>query len=991
VCSFTDHFIKFDLTTGAIDYTIPFAPPIIGTGIRCTPSVASIAGYPDPVMFVSGADQQSVAAYNYNTGALIWARTIVTVGPGGLFGNTRWGRFSVVNEGGVDYVYWGTDGNRVVGADALTGVLKAGFPVNTIISPGMSGSTDGTDLYYTTFATGITGDVFSIDASTGAINWQLSGTGMLQGATIFGADFDGPEQFQSGASYDAMNGSLYTNSTIVGANRGFPCDGVFYSIDAGNGSLNFAIAANTTRYNHPVIDVNHIYMPSLALWSPRPTGGDLYAVNKSTGVVEKTVLSPGGLPFNSRIYTDAVLTCEPEPEADIIIVGNIDGFISYYNSVTFEEIFHRRISRGPSSSVNNYTFGSALAPDPISGDPYVAHTNFWGDLMVLTKSATDRPRLEIQSYNLQAPVEFGPALSLDVTIPAVFVNTGCADLTFTSVTADENEFVPHVPDFSAATVSNEMMMRASSIADDLTHQTMKAVRQAQNLSDEFITRDENAFARERMNNAATAFPPYLNGIDTPFVGLALPAGDTLNLVVDVIQNGFTRGPHIFYLELGTDDPDFFLEDTLKKPQVQVNLVGGCLIDTTTLHFGVGAANSRLVTNSGRNGTGDWTPHAYEIDGDNDDYYQGAYVYAVSTYRIATNSQDWTSGGGEVDAFYSMQGDPNWCDNDCKPFLDAGVSLGEITNDNGATYDPISGNMVCKSYIDSVQNYDLGGGWDWENFGAPFDNDSTMGLYVNTRTVGAVDVPELANLTLEIMEFEERNGGNVDDWFLGEYWDQDVVTNGGGFDSVACDPSISTVWSYTVDGPLDNAIGQIKIPFGCGYEPLINCWAEAGASGTPGHGFWGWGIFWDSVYNFMDSPPGSYSDGDVSTFADGEGMATYASNDFGPNDTLSLGIAHFALYNIAGNADQSAAYEDLAHLVNKWAGFGRGDVNNDKVVNLSDLIYLANYVYGGGNGPVPFKHLGDVDASGGDPDAADVDYLFNYYFGCGPCPIGDWIF
>jgi hypothetical protein len=265
-----------------------------------------------------------------------------------------------------------------------------------------------------------------------------------------------------------------------------------------------------------------------------------------------------------------------------------------------------------------------------------------------------------------------------------------------------------------------------------------------------------------------------------------------------------------------------------------------LIDTTTLHFGVGGANVQLVTNTGRLGTGDWTPHGFEIDGDGASYYQGAYVYGVSKYRIAVHSQDWTSGGGEADAFVSMQPDPNWCDNNCKPHLLASQNLAEMTTDGGNNYSFILGDIVCKTFLDSVQNFDLGFGWDWENWGAPFDNDSTMGLMCDGRVAGALDVPELANLTVEILEFEERNGGTVDNWYLGEIVD---VDNGG--DEVAIDTDISTAWSY--NSAADQAWGWIKVPFGSCHDPLINIVGTYGQSGDPGHGFWGWGIWWDNCY------------------------------------------------------------------------------------------------------------------------------------------------
>ncbi len=92
----------------------------------------------------------------------------------------------------------------------------------------------------------------------------------------------------------------------------------------------------------------------------------------------------------------------------------------------------------------------------------------------------------------------------------------------------------------------------------------------------------------------------------------------------------------------------------------------------------------------------------------------------------------------------------------------------------------------------------------------------------------------------------------------------------------------------------------------------------------------------------------------------------------------------------GAATTPAEVAELAQLVNKWAGFGRGDVNNDGVINLADITYLASYVIDDATnpGPIPFMHLGDVN-NDGNIDAADVDALVTFYFECGACPVGDW--
>jgi hypothetical protein len=124
-------------------------------------------------------------------------------------------------------------------------------------------------------------------------------------------------------------------------------------------------------------------------------------------------------------------------------------------------------------------------------------------------------------------------------------------------------------------------------------------------------------------------------------------------------------------------------------------------------------------------------------------------------------------------------------------------------------------------------------------------------------------------------------------------------------------------------------------------------------------------------------------------SDAEVHFTLANHNFAPNETYSVGIATFGIHDMA-DASSSAELAPTAYFVNKWAGFGRGDVNNDNVVNLGDIIYLAAFVNGAGTGPVPFMHTGDVNNDMA-VDAGDITYLIDYYFYCGACPVGDWMF
>ena len=62
---------------------------------------------------------------------------------------------------------------------------------------------------------------------------------------------------------------------------------------------------------------------------------------------------------------------------------------------------------------------------------------------------------------------------------------------------------------------------------------------------------------------------------------------------------------------------------------------------------------------------------------------------------------------------------------------------------------------------------------------------------------------------------------------------------------------------------------------------------------------------------------------------------------------------------------------------------RGDVNLDLQVTISDVVFLVNYLFKGGPGPIP-SYLGDVDCSG-EVEIADVIYLVSYMFKGGPTP------
>ncbi|MCK4857352.1 MAG: thrombospondin type 3 repeat-containing protein [candidate division Zixibacteria bacterium] len=65
----------------------------------------------------------------------------------------------------------------------------------------------------------------------------------------------------------------------------------------------------------------------------------------------------------------------------------------------------------------------------------------------------------------------------------------------------------------------------------------------------------------------------------------------------------------------------------------------------------------------------------------------------------------------------------------------------------------------------------------------------------------------------------------------------------------------------------------------------------------------------------------------------------------------------------------------------------GDTDGSGLVNIADVVYLINYIFGGGPPPVPHELSGDVDCNQM-VNIADVVYLISYIFGGGPPPCYD---
>jgi hypothetical protein len=922
----------------------------------------------------------------------------------------QFSNFIVLNDGTDDVLYFTTTIGKVYAVYAATG---AEYWSTFYQYPGFgavnnrTGATDGVDKLFYGYQTVAGGDVVCIDAFDGSLNWQLSDDG-LHGNDAFGGGVTS-ESFQAGVAVDASpdEQKLYAISTVTGAE---PREAVLYQIDYNTGtSTNYAPANGVGFYITPVIDKNRVYVPSFSGVSSLNDMANKDAVIQAFG--KKTLAVDWGLYFGEAWYTtvfnsDLLLTCEPEGKADLLFGMGYFGYLYCIDADQGVELFHRRIDFGKNTDGTRVGVrgGNGAIGNDGTGATHLVWQSLFGvyDLVMGTE---ERARLDLQTYSNRAPVPFGSAPNYEVTFPEVFTNTGCVDLTADIVISDVSNGLLEPVVLSVPSSLND---RAESISNSLANSDRYHKVLPRNIFSEGIQDDRfsETFDKASVNPAALADMSWIN---TPLIPTVTAPGEVADITVGVNQGMVGRGVFHFYATFtNMNDNDYWLNISMNRPapEVRLDFIGGCLLETTTLNFGDGATNTQACWNNGRLATitdAD-TVIGFTVDGVNGILFAGNYIMGVSEHRLALSNKSWIQGSTEADAWVSWL--PDLYNGECVPELFADVQLGSWSDD-GITYHPIYGNAVEANSIDSVQNFfdPADSTWKWDWYVAPYDNDSTMGLAIHHRHIGAYDFGQgssdilqyIGNATVEIMDVTERNGNAVPGWYINSYLDYDFRTTASGTDTTLWNPSLSLGWGFckTETGPRA-ASGMMTLPFNFCNDPADPFYQEGMLNAMAidqRQGMWGPGAgsipFLDSCYYYMTRAKGLYSHNPLPPSEDMASTFTYTHHDFAPNETYTFATAYFEFQNYPTPTTSNGIMTKLAYQLNKWMGYGRGDVNNDNKIDLSDIIYLANYVNYGGPGPIPFVYLGNLNgaSTGAGIDMADVMYLVNYYFNEGPCPEG----
>jgi hypothetical protein len=88
--------------------------------------------------------------------------------------------------------------------------------------------------------------------------------------------------------------------------------------------------------------------------------------------------------------------------------------------------------------------------------------------------------------------------------------------------------------------------------------------------------------------------------------------------------------------------------------------------------------------------------------------------------------------------------------------------------------------------------------------------------------------------------------------------------------------------------------------------------------------------------------------------------------------------------VTGYSEGSGTAGDYVTIKYIQTNAMRGDADNDGVVQIADIMYLINYVFYGGNPPIPFLEVGNCNCDDV-VDIGDIVYLINYVFYSGEEP------
>lgn len=306
-----------------------------------------------------------------------------------------------------------------------------------------------------------------------------------------------------------------------------------------------------------------------------------------------------------------------------------------------------------------------------------------------------------------------------------------------------------------------------------------------------------------------------------------------------------------------------------------------------------------------------------------------------------------------------------------------VPLGEIRTQGCPGQPlPITGEIVVASYSDTL-----------------VDTSSSLppaaGVTVTQTVVSSAAAP-YGDFVLFRWELENRDDWPKGPWHAGTYCDWDIAggANTGRY-SDACNGYF--VWDTQSPGTACGMLDPDQPSRYAGSDP----------TGNPAYRIAVWDLLSCCQWDYCP----------CITWVNSVGMAYFwwktvreqptRSADFmsdpsgaliNPPFTLpphGMAAIHQAMFFVDGTSNNPATIEAnamaVAQRAARWAGFARGDVNDDGIVDLADVCWLD-----AGLPIYPGSYCADVNVDG-EVNAADIACLMAYVSGMGPAPQGNWRF
>ncbi len=934
----------------------------------------------DGKVFVTGGNAKSVSAWDPALTAPFWSNDLTAgvltgASNGPLLKQNRFGVTVFLTVGLDKVLIVGTEdqggGGLLYALDANTGYLYSGWGINPVALDRAcihGPAYDGTNLFVGTGgATSLAdGSIYSIAAATGAINWNFKDAGFMNDGYPGGVSIDG--SFLYAATRDGTAGT-----------------GRRYKIDKSGAGPVVAWQVNQgpSLFGAPTIGRNFVYIPQ-----DNPSTGVLM-VKKDIGTVAYNWSANGVF----MVTQPVTLTCDK-----FVFAGDRNGTWWLLNATDQSVEWHRTFL----GIVN----GTALASGSDGADYAVVNARSSavapGGAGVVTAwkfNQANRPFTDQLVFETSILVPLNTLGGNPWTEPAVYGNQGCVPLNITGTniidlnpTASKNVTKlqrQYASAYSNIKVGGDYLSYFSdakrSKADRMNGLSVSLIDGEYTSFDQKIEKADASYGTTKRASQSMAASANLTRTSAVTYGTnPVPAGGTTDISWLYDGTGLGRGGDDEYIESVSDDPDFYPEDPggalLGYPALLVHYLGGCQLTDALLTWNtLGAANTEKVYNYGSMGfTNDAVFFGSDPSAVNTNLYDGGLVLAGDSSA--------TIGGAQMRASYGTGFNRNYLPN---PNSSAICGFDEASDihlgwyrapGSGCPGTPVEvfGSWVRSYYVDTNES---------ELPGTPL---ATIGVNITQTEVGAND-PLYGDFKLIRWEFQNRDAVAKSNLYAGTFMDWDVMgsylDNSGRYrddyngyfiwDNVTpkfaygmLDPNQPS--TYTGVDPLANAPHRIEIVSNANRVYSPGAWSAGNGASV-----------WHQVVTQL---PTRGVDNGEATLEDRSALLVHQPFNLAPLGTAAV---HEALYGISAASNDpaviGAAGAALAKRSARWGGFARGDVNDDGVINLGDVCWLLS-----GNQIYPDAFSGDVNNSGGAPDAADQLYLLNYVSG-GPAPLGAWRF